>query len=163
MSEAKPERSPSIEASGSVGLSDDLTTVVAVGVIAATLAAVCHETLGHGLGCTADGGRITLLTSIYVRCAGATALTPAAGPLGNFLAGIAAFAFFVLEVTRSHRATIPHFIWRLQLVLLFGQMIYCALLSIDDWALVALRMGWSWVWRPVVAAIGLQVMRQLSD
>jgi hypothetical protein len=102
MSEAKPERSPSIEASGSIALSDDRTTVVAVGVIAATLAAVCHETLGHGLGCTADGGRITLLTSIYVRCAGATALTPAAGPLGNFLAG--SFLASFLDVSASSLA-----------------------------------------------------------
>jgi hypothetical protein len=75
MSEVSSERSSSIAASGTIVASDDLITGVAVGVLA-TLAAVCHETLGHGVGCILDGGRITLLTSIYVRCAGATALTP---------------------------------------------------------------------------------------
>jgi len=63
MSDTRSERSSLIAARSGVGLSD-LTTVVAVGVVAATLAAVCHETLGHGLGCVVDGGRITLLTSI---------------------------------------------------------------------------------------------------
>jgi hypothetical protein len=155
MSEAWPERSPSIEASGSIAISDDLTTVVAVGVIAATLAAVCHETLGHGLGCTVDGGRITLLTSIYVRCAGATALTAAAGPLGNFLAGIAAFGFLSLRPPGRTARLLLIVFGAFNLFWLFGQMIYCALLSIDDWAFVALRMGWSWVWRPVAAAIGV--------
>jgi hypothetical protein len=56
-------------------LRDDLPTVVAAGVLTATLAALCHETLGHGLGCLAVGGRITLLTSIWFRCHGAKSLT----------------------------------------------------------------------------------------
>jgi hypothetical protein len=60
--------------------SDDSATVIAAGILAATLAAVCHETLGHGLGCVIDGGRVTLLTSIWFRCHGATSLTDAAGP-----------------------------------------------------------------------------------
>ena len=67
MVEAKSERSTSIEASGTAAISGDPITVIAVGVLAATLAAVCHETLGHGLGCIVVGGRITLLTSIYLR------------------------------------------------------------------------------------------------
>jgi hypothetical protein len=155
MSETSSERSSSIAASGAIVASDDLITVVAVGVLAATLAAVCHETLGHGVGCILDGGRITLLTSIYVRCAGATALTPAAGPLGNFLAGIAAFVFLSLRpLGRTARLFLILF-GAFNLFWLFGQMAYCALLSIDDWAIVALRTGWSWVWRPIAAAIGV--------
>jgi hypothetical protein len=155
MSEASSEQSSSLEASGSIVIPDDPITVVAVGVLAATLAAVCHETLGHGVGCIVDGGRITLLTSIYVRCAGATALTPAAGPVGNFLAGIAAFVFLLLSpLGRTARLFLILF-GAFNLFWLFGQMVYCALLSIDDWAIVALRMGWSSVWRPVAAAIGV--------
>jgi hypothetical protein len=34
-------------------------------------------------------------------------------------------------------------------------MVYCALLGKDDWAFVALQMGWSWVWRPITAGIGV--------
>ncbi len=71
---------------------DDSTTVIATGVLAATLATLCHETLGHGLGCVIDGGRITLLTSIWFRCHGATSLTDAAGPFASLVGGLAAFA-----------------------------------------------------------------------
>jgi hypothetical protein len=151
MSEASSERSSPI----AIVASDDLITVVAVGVLAANLAVVCHETLGHGVGCILEQGRIMLLTSIYVRCARATALTPAAGPFGNFLAGIAAFAFLSLKpLGRTSRLFLILF-GAFNLFWLFGQMTYCALLRIDDWAIVAVRLGWSWVWRPLVAAIGI--------
>jgi hypothetical protein len=155
MDEAKSERPSSIEASSPAAISDDPITIIAVGVLAATLAAVCHETLGHGLGCIAVGGRIALLTSIYFRCLGASALIDAAGPLGSFLAGLAAFAFLSL---RSCGRTMRLFLilfGAINLFWLFGQMVYCALLGRDDWAFVALQMGWSWVWRPIAAGIGV--------
>jgi hypothetical protein len=155
MAEATSQRPVSIEASSPATISDDPMTVIAVGVLAATLAAVCHETLGHGLGCIAVGGRITLLTSIYFRCLGASALIDAAGPLGSFLAGLAAFAFLSL---RSCGRTMRLFLilfGAFNLFWLFGQMVYCALLGKDDWAFVALQMGWSWVWRPIAAGIGV--------
>jgi hypothetical protein len=116
MSEARSQSTTSIEASGT--LAADPMTVVAVGVLASTLAAVCHETLGHGIGCILDGGRITLLTSIYFRCTGSTALTPAAGPLGNLLAGMAAFALRCCpEATWRRHAAIPYIVWRVEPVL----------------------------------------------
>lgn len=155
MNGANSRGSTPIEVSSAAAISGDLATVIAVGVLAATLAAVCHETLGHGLGCIVVGGRITLLTSIYFQCLGATALTDAAGPLGNFLGGIAAFAF--LSLRPSGRATRLFLILfgAFNLLWLFAQMTYCALLGKGDWAFVALQMGWSWVWRPIVAAIGI--------
>jgi hypothetical protein len=30
---------------------DDIPTVLAAGILAATLAAIIHETVGHGMGC----------------------------------------------------------------------------------------------------------------
>lgn len=66
---------------------DDLATVVAADVLAATLADICHETIGHGLDCLVDAGRIVLLTSIWFRCHGATSLTDAAGPLASLMFG----------------------------------------------------------------------------
>lgn len=69
---------------------DDAATVIAVGVLAATLAIVCHETLGHGLGCLGTGGHVTLLTSIWFRCSTGSPITDAGGPIGNLVAGILA-------------------------------------------------------------------------
>lgn len=67
--------------------SDDAPTVIATGALAATLAAVCHETLGHGLACLAVGGHIELLTSIWFRCSKFAPIADAGGPLGNLVAG----------------------------------------------------------------------------
>jgi len=155
MSEANSQRSTSIEVSGAAAISGDLATVIAVGILAATLAAVCHETLGHGLGCIVVGGRITLLTSIYFRCLGATALTDAAGPLGNFVGGIAAFALLSLRTSGQTTRLFLILFGAFNLLWLFAQMTYCALLDNDDWHFVALHLGWSWVWRPIVAALGI--------
>lgn len=90
-----------IDASHPTHRSDDAATVIAIGALAATLADVCHETLGHGLGCFAASGRITLLTSIWFRCQGATALTDAGGPLASLIAGASVLA--VLPAIRPRR------------------------------------------------------------
>src|SRR5690348_441983 len=56
---------------------DDPATVIAVGALAAILATLCHETLGHGLGCFGSGGHITLLTSVWFRCSKGSAISDA--------------------------------------------------------------------------------------
>jgi len=71
---------------------NDTATVIAVGVLAATLADICHETLGHGLGCFSAGGHIVLLTSTWFRCSKGSALADVGGPMGNLIAGFVAVA-----------------------------------------------------------------------
>jgi hypothetical protein len=138
-------------------VSDDPATVAAIGVLAASLADICHEAVGHGLGCFIDHGQITLLTSIFFRCRGATALTDAAGPVASLIAGIAVFS--VLSWCRPRREV------RLSLVLfggisLFwfaGQLIFHAIYNHDDWFFIARGMGWPPVWRPIAFAVGLLI------
>jgi hypothetical protein len=60
-------------------------------VLAVTLTTVWHETVRHGAGCLAVGGRITFLTGVSFRCRGAMAFTDAAGPLASLLAGVVIF------------------------------------------------------------------------
>jgi len=144
-----------VEALDTASISDDSATVIAAGVLAASLAAICHETVGHGLGCVGIGGRITLLTSIWFQCRGATSLTDAAGPIASLVGGVAAIVLLSFKI--------PNGAARLTLILfgafgLFwfaGQLIGHALVNGDDWAFIAGRMGWSWVWRPIAAAIGV--------
>jgi hypothetical protein len=73
---------------------DDRPAVAAAGLLAATSAALCHETMGHGLGCIADGGQITLLTSIWFRCRGRMTMTDAGGPFASLVAGLVAFGSY---------------------------------------------------------------------
>jgi hypothetical protein len=135
--------------------SDDAATVVAAGILAATLAAVCHETLGHGLGCIIDGGRITLLTSIWFRCQGATSLTDAGGPLASLIAGLLTFAL----VRRSAPGRVTRFVLILfaaySLFWFAGQLIDHAIINGDDWGIIARRQGWPWLWRPIAVATGV--------
>lgn len=67
---------------------DDAVTVGAIAVIAMCAATVAHEAVGHGSACLLLGGRITLLTSVYFRCAVESRFVSPAGPLGNLVAGL---------------------------------------------------------------------------
>src|SRR5438552_6238476 len=78
---------------------NDVPTVLVVGALAATLATICHETLGHTLGCVGAGGHVTLLTSIWFHCSKGSALADAGGPLGNLLGGVLGIA--LLSYTKS--------------------------------------------------------------
>jgi hypothetical protein len=136
------------------GVRDDVLTVAAVGVLAATLAAVCHETVGHGLGCAAVGGRITLLTSIYFRCEGATALTDVAGPLGNLAGGLAGLALLRIAPPRTPARLFLFLISGLNLFWFAGHLAYSSALDRDDWPALFRWLGGSPAWRFAGVAAG---------
>jgi hypothetical protein len=153
--ESSPQRFLKIEMTNpSTPSSDDLGTVIACGVLSATLAAICHETLGHALACYMSGSQVTLLTSIWIRCREASNLTVAAGPIVSLVAGLIGL---VLLRRRGIDGA-----WRLALTLfcafnLFwfaGQLIFHALTNADDWAIIAGRFQWPWFWRPISVVIG---------
>ncbi len=137
--------------------SDDAATVVAIGVLAATLAATWHETLGHGLGCVIDGGRITLLTSIWFHCQGATSLTDAAGPLASLAGGLAAFGLLPIAGTNRLARFLLTLFGAINLFWFAGQLIDHAAVNRDDWAIIARRNHWPSIWRPISIALGVAV------
>lgn len=131
---------------------DDPATLVAVGVLAATLAAAAHEALGHGGACLAQGGEVTLLTSIYFHCRGAGDLTDAAGPLGSLAFGAAAFG--ALRAWPRADAALRLFLATCAAVGLFwffGQLARDAALVVDDWAFAARSAPVGWT----LAALGV--------
>ena len=133
----------------------DTATVVAVGVLAATLAAICHETLGHGLSCIASGGHITLLTSIWFRCQGGAAITDAGGPLGNLVAGIAALVLLGHAKPGPRARLFMLMFGALNLFWFTAQLALDAIKGIDDWGYSALGMHWPALWQPVGAIAGI--------
>lgn len=134
---------------------DDATTVVALGVLAATVAAVCHETLGHGLGCLGSGGHVTLLTSIWFRCSKWSSFADAGGPAGNLVAGLLALA--LLRYCRRN-ATARLFLVLSAAINLFWFTAQLAFESLtdrhDDWYWI-LQMNPTAVWRLAGAAAGV--------
>ena len=137
--------------------SNDPATVIAVGVLASTLAATCHETVGHGLGCVGAGGHVTLLTSIWFRCQGAPDISYVGGPLGNLLAGSAALA--ALRYTQAGARV--RLFWLLfgtiNLFWFTGQLIYESLTNAeDDWYyFIAAQIGGTAIRRGVGATVGI--------
>jgi hypothetical protein len=151
----------------SYSLEDDRPTLLAIGAAAASLAAFAHEAVGHGIGCLAVGGRIMLLTSIYFRCFGATPLTDAAGPIGNLLPAVGALMLLHMQTERTAPARL--FLLMLGGINLFwfaGQMIYSAVLNIEDIAFAARDLSWPWSWRILAFVAGLATygigIRQLT-
>lgn len=134
--------------------SNDTATVIAAGALAATLATICHETLGHGLGCIGVGGHITLLTSIWFRCSKFAPLTDAGGPIGNLVAGSLAVALFRLMRPGPTGRLFLLLFGALNLYWFMGQLIFESLTNAHD--------DWYWmlqtqpaIWRPVGAMVGI--------
>jgi hypothetical protein len=147
--------------------SGDTATVIAVGALAATLAVVCHETVGHGLGCIGAGGHVTLLTSIWFRCSNGTPIADAGGPMGNLVAGTLAAAVLTGAGARpSGRLLLFLFLFgALNLLWFTGQLAFESLARTrDDWYwLLQSRPA---IWRPAGAVVGIGgyglVLRWLS-
>lgn len=132
-----------------------MPTVAACGVLAATLAAILHEAVGHGIGCLADGGSISLLTSIWFRCRGGFTLTDLGGPFASLLGGAA--GLLVLRLARIGTAARSSglLFTAFSLFWFFGQLVFHAATDADDWAIVAHRHQWPWWWRPLAMAAGI--------
>lgn len=136
-----------------------LLNVAAISALMFMVACISHEVLGHAAACLAEGGRITLLTSVYFRCQNAGVMTDLAGPAANLFLGIGAFA--LLE-RRSWSANV-----RLLLVLtlafnlfwLAGCMLVSAIANESDfaYALHLLAVSPPWVGQALLGILGLLV------
>jgi hypothetical protein len=141
--------------SSTAASTNDTATVIAVGTLAATLAAIGHETVGHGLGCVGTGGHITLLTSIWFHCHGGSAITDAGGPAANIVAGAAAFALLNWTRLKPRMNLFLLLLGTLNSFWFMTQLAFNALRNTDDWHYTALQLGWPPIWRTVVAVVGL--------
>jgi hypothetical protein len=134
---------------------DDFPTLVAIGIAAATVAEVSHETVGHGLGCLVVGGRITLLTSVWFRCLGATPLTDAAGPAANLIVGVLALVLSGRERLSSSLRLFLILLGGFNLFWFAGQMLDSGVLDTEDLAYVARVLGWPEAWRVGAVVVGV--------
>lgn len=134
--------------------SNDTPTVIAVGTLAATLAVICHETLGHSLACIGVGGHIELLTSIWFRCSKFAPITDAGGPLGNLVAGSLAVVLLGYVRPGATGRLLVFVFGALNVFWFLGQLTFESLTQThDDWYwLLATRPA---IWRPIGAVMGI--------
>jgi len=135
---------------------DDALTLVAVGALVPIVASLAHEALGHGVGCAIDGGRITLLTFLVFRCAGAGPIADGGGPVGAFVVGCVALA--ILAAGKPRSAVLKLFLLTLggmALLWVWAQMVREAIDGSDDWGHVAADLAWPARWHLIACAIGV--------
>lgn len=135
---------------------DDVATLGAIGVLAVIAAALGHEAVGHGGACLLAGGEITLLSVIWFRCLGGSAIADLAGPLGGLLAGLAGVALATCVPRQAVRVRL--FGLMLGAFALFwfsAQLVDDAISGGDDWGGFATAAHWPRAWRTAAALAGV--------
>jgi hypothetical protein len=114
---------------------DNIPTLVGIGIIAYVAADLAHHALGHGAACLIAGGRINLLSSIFVDCSRTGAAIDLAGPCANLALGLLA-AWGVHLADRLSTAPRLFFILLAAFNLMWFamQLVFSALTMTDDWA-----------------------------
>jgi hypothetical protein len=139
----------------------DRPTIVAIAVLAYSLANVVHEGLGHGGACLLLGARPTMFNAIFFNYDESTAsdtvqrLISAAGSIVNVIVGLA-----LIALLRS-RAQLPsgsrYFLWlftAVNLLTAFGYLLYSGIGGIGDWARVIQGAEPAIVFRLAMSAVG---------
>ncbi len=138
----------------------DVPTVLAISVLAYTLANIVHEGIGHGGTCLLVGARPTMLNAIFFEydAAAATILQrkwiSAGGSIANVLVGLP----IVWTLGRGRLpSTSRYFLWlfaAVNLLTAFGYLLYSGIGGIGDWARVVEGLGSPWLLRGGMALVG---------
>jgi hypothetical protein len=133
----------------------DLLTVAAITIVAAVIADIIHEGLGHGGMCVVTGARPLVLSTVHFDCSADTRLVAAGGTLANLIFGA---QFWVAERRVKRSASWRYFFWLLMTFNLLsagGYFLFSGIGNIGDWAAVV--AGWqpAWAWRVGLAGLGV--------
>ena len=140
----------------SARLSDDALTVCAISVLAAMLASLLHEGVGHAAIALATGTKSGLLTAVAWSSETDSKLVAAGGTLVNLAAG----AIFWIALRRAQKLPIRtrYFLLISLAFNLFdgtGYFFFSGITDFGDWARVIEGMQPHWMWRLVLFAVGV--------
>ncbi|HVT05719.1 MAG TPA: hypothetical protein VHL58_20380 [Thermoanaerobaculia bacterium] len=139
----------------------DRFTVIAIGLVAYSLANLLHEGAGHGGVCVLLGGKPLVLSSVHFECdegamsASGQKMVSAAGSMVNYLA--AAISLVLMRLMRNRPGPVQYFLWlftTINLLMAAGYFLFSGLGNIGDWAAVCNGLVAPVVWRPLLALIG---------
>ncbi|HXY09320.1 MAG TPA: hypothetical protein VEI52_15865 [Terriglobales bacterium] len=134
---------------------DDVFTICAISVLAAILANVLHEGVGHGLTALLTGAGSGLLTTVAWSSACDSRLVEAGGTLVNLAAGV----IFWFALGGAKRASMPtrYFLLVSCAFNLFsgtGYFFFSGVADFGDWAAVISGLYPHWLWRVLLAVLG---------
>jgi len=146
---AAPERErPSLPA-------DDVLTICAISVLAAILANILHEGVGHGLTALLSGADSGLLTTVAWSSAFESRLVEAGGTLVNLAAGL--IFWFWLGSARGASMPTRYFLLigcAFNLLSGTGYFFFSGVTDFGDWASVISGLYPHWLWRVLLVAVG---------
>ena len=149
MSEATSVRKPVV----------DWLTVVAIAAIAISLNVAFHEGV-HALACLAVGGHLQEYSALYESCDSSTEwqakIVAGSAPTFNLVAGV--LLWIILRRSRRRASETQFFLWLFMLMNWCygaGYFILSGVVGIGDWAVVI--DGWEpgWLWRALMAVVGV--------
>jgi hypothetical protein len=137
-------------------LSDDVPTVCAISVLAAMLASLLHEGVGHAAIALATGTKSGLLTAVAWSSETDSKLVAAGGTLVN----LAAAGVFWAALRRAQKLSITtrYFLLISMAFNLFdgtGYFFFSGITDFGDWARVVEGMQPHWMWRLALFIIGV--------
>jgi len=142
---------------GSVSPSnDDALTVTAISLLAAMLADLLHEGLGHGALALITGTQSGLLTTVAWSSGFDSKLVAAGGTLANLAVGIV----FWIALRSAKRASVQLRFFLLtsaafDLLAGTGYFFFSGVTNFGDWAVVIADLHPHWLWRTLLIVIGI--------
>src|ERR1700739_54459 len=134
---------------------DDTLTIVAISIVAGTVANVLHEGVGHGLTALRIGAKSGVLTTVAWSSASDTPLVAAGGTLVNLSAALV----FWLALRSVKLASMPmrYFLLIACAFNLFtgtGYFFFSGITNFGDWAAVISGLPLHWLWRALLVVVG---------
>jgi hypothetical protein len=136
--------------------SDDLLTICAISLVAAMVANVVHEGLGHAATALLTGTQSGVLTTVAWSSDIDSRLVAAGGTLANLAAGVV----FWIWLCGASRASV-----RLRFFLLTslafnlftgtGYFFFSGVTDFGDWAVVIAGLQAHWLWRTLLVVVGI--------
>jgi len=140
----------------SVQASDDVPTVCAISLLAAMLANVLHEGLGHAATALLTGTKSGVLTTVAWSSDFDSRLVAAGGTLANLAAGMV--FWFALRSARGASVRWRFFLLTSLAFNLFvgtGYFFFSGVTNFGDWADVIAGLRAYWLWRALLVIVGM--------
>jgi hypothetical protein len=134
----------------------DLATIIAISIVAFSIANFLHEGVGHGGACELTGGHALVLSSVHFECDQDNRLIAAGGTFANFIAGF--LCWMTLRAVNPSRQHLRYFLWLLMTINLLqagGYFLFSGLGNVGDWAYVIHDLAPVWFWRTGLTVLGL--------